>query len=33
MQIKLLYAQGRAYESKNNIAAISKFKECLSLIN
>lgn len=26
MQIKLLYAQGRAYESRNDITAIGKFK-------
>lgn len=33
MQIKLLYAQGRAYESRSDITAISKFRECLALIN
>ncbi len=32
MRIRLLYAQGRALESRNDGAAIGKFRECLSLI-
>ena len=33
MEIKLLYAQGRAYQNKKSAEAIGKFKECLNLIN
>ena len=32
MQIKILYAQGRAYENKKDKKAIVKFNNCLSLI-
>ena len=33
MQIKILYAQGRAYENIHYIEAIDKFKDALLIIN
>jgi tetratricopeptide (TPR) repeat protein len=32
LEIKVLYAEGRAYENQKNINAINKFQQCIELI-
>jgi len=32
LEIKVKYAEGRAYENQKNVKTIEKFKECIELI-